>query len=194
MRILLFTLLFTSSLFSQKTQIPNDQNLNVAYFASGCFWCVEAIYESVPGVNEAISGYAGSDVKNPTYKTIHKTGHAETVAVYYDSTKITYSELIDVYYMSQDPTTYGQSPDFGKNYRSIIFYSNATEQKIAQDKFNFVNKILNGKAVTEIKMIDHFYPAEDYHQNYEKKHPDNSYIKSVSIPRLNRFKTKYFKK
>ncbi|GGF68369.1 peptide-methionine (S)-S-oxide reductase MsrA [Wenyingzhuangia marina] len=194
MRILLLTLLISSSLFSQTTKLPTDKNLKVAYFASGCFWCVEAIYESVPGVKEAISGYAGSDVKNPTYKTIHKTGHAETVAVYYNPLEIDYAELINVYYLSQDPTTVGQNPDFGNSYRSIIFYSNEHERKIAQAKFNYVNKLFNGKAVTEIKMIDHFYPAEDYHQNYEKNHPDNSYVKAVSIPRLNRFKDKYFKK
>lgn len=193
MRIFLFTLLISTQLFAQSTNSSNKK-LQTAYFASGCFWCVEAIFESVPGVHEAVSGYAGSSVKNPTYKTIKKTGHAETVAVYYNPSKITYSELIDIYYMSQDPTTYGQAPDFGKNYRSIIFYNNEEEQKIATAKFNYVNKLLNGKAVTEIKQLDHFYPAEDYHQDYEKNHPENSYIQNVSIPRLNRFKAKYFKK
>lgn len=193
MRIFFFTLLITSTFFAQSNKHKNNTNLEIAYFASGCFWCVEAIYESVPGVKEAVSGYAGSNAKNPTYKTIKKTGHAETVAVYYNPSEITYNELINVYYMSQNPTTYGQHPDYGKNYRSIIFYSNDEEQKIATEKFNYVNTILEGKAVTEIKKIDHFYPAEDYHQNYEKKHPENSYIQNVSIPRLNRFKTKYFK-
>lgn len=193
MRIFFFTLLITSTFFAQSHKHKNNTNLEIAYFASGCFWCVEAIYESVPGVKEAVSGYAGSNAKNPTYKTIKKTGHAETVAVYYNPSEITYNELINVYYMSQNPTTYGQHPDYGKNYRSIIFYSNDEEQKIATEKFNYVNKILEGKAVTEIKKIDHFYPAEDYHQDYEKKHPENSYIQNVSIPRLNRFKAKYFK-
>ncbi|MGY5353409.1 peptide-methionine (S)-S-oxide reductase MsrA [Wenyingzhuangia sp. IMCC45467] len=193
MRTLLIALIFSSNIFAQHTTLPTDKNLKVAYFASGCFWCVEAIYESVPGVYEAISGYAGSPVKNPTYKTIKKTGHAETVAVYYNPNKIDFSELVNVFYLSQNPTTYGQNPDFGKNYRSIIFYSNEMEQKIATAKFNYVNNLFNGKAVTEIKEIDHFYPAEDYHQNYEKNHPENSYIQNVSIPRLNRFKAKYFK-
>lgn len=193
MKLFLFSLFISIHLFAQNTTLPSNKNLEVAYFASGCFWCVEAIYESVPGVKEAVSGYAGSDVKNPTYETIKHTGHAETVAVYYDVSKISYADLIDVYYMSQNPTTYGQNPDFGKNYRSIIFYNNKEEQQIATAKFNYVNKILEGKAVTEIKELDHFYPAEDYHQDYEKKHPENSYIQNVSIPRLNRFKAKYFK-
>ncbi|MGY5353196.1 peptide-methionine (S)-S-oxide reductase MsrA [Wenyingzhuangia sp. IMCC45533] len=193
---LLYTLILSISffLFAQTTKLPNDPNLEVAYFASGCFWCVEAIYESVPGVSEAVSGYAGSPLKNPTYRTIKNTGHAETVAVYYNPKKITYSDLVDVYYASQDPTTYGQRPDFGKNYRSIIFYSNLEEQKIAEAKFAAIDKIYNGKAVTAIQKIDQFYPAEDYHQDFEKNNPNNSYIQAVSIPRLNRFKSIYFKK
>lgn len=191
MRFFILTLFVSSFLFAQDSK-TNPKELKVAYFASGCFWCVEAIYESVPGVKEAISGYAGSDSKNPTYNTIRKTGHAETVAVYYDPNTISYADLIDVYYLSQNPTTYGQNPDFGKNYRSIIFYSDADEKKIAQTKFDFVNKILDGKVVTEITELDQFYPAEEYHQDYEKKHPENSYIKNVSIPRLERFKEKYF--
>ncbi|NJB81673.1 peptide-methionine (S)-S-oxide reductase MsrA [Wenyingzhuangia aestuarii] len=192
MRILL-ALLFTTSLFAQTTKAPTDANLKVAYFASGCFWCVEAVYESVPGVVEAISGYAGSPVKNPTYRSIHKTGHAETVAVYYNPAKISYANLVDVYYASQDPTTYGQKPDFGKNYRSIIFYSNAEEEKIATEKFKQIDKEYKGKAVTAIQELDHFYFAEDYHQDYEKNHPNNSYIQAVSKHRLAKFKAKYFK-
>ncbi len=191
---LLWALLLSTSLFSQTTKAPTDPNLKVAYFASGCFWCVEAIYESIPGVVEAISGYAGSTLKNPTYRTISSTGHAETVAVYYHPKKITYTNLVDAYYASQNPTTYGQNPDFGKNYRSIIFYSNAEEQKIAKVKFNAINKTYKGKAVTAIQAIDTFYPAEDYHQDFEKKHPNNSYIRAVSIPRLHKFQAKYFKK
>lgn len=191
MRALLIILFITANLYSQNTKIPTNPDLKVAYFASGCFWCVEAIYESVPGVEEAISGYAGSDVKKPTYRTIKKTGHAETVAVYYNPEKVSYTQLVDVYYLSQNPTTYGQSPDFGKNYRSIIFYNNEEEKKVATAKFNYVNNLLEGKAITEIKQIDHFYPAEDYHQNFEKRNPDHPYIKSVSIPRLNRFTKKF---
>ncbi|MEN8764788.1 MAG: peptide-methionine (S)-S-oxide reductase MsrA [Wenyingzhuangia sp.] len=193
MRIILFILALNMSLYAQNKNGPTASNLKIAYVASGCFWCVEAIYESVPGVTEAISGYAGSDVKNPTYNTIKDTGHAETVAIYYDAHKISFSELIDIYYLSQNPTTYGQHPDFGKNYRSIIFYNNTREKEIATLKFNQINQTLDGKAITEIRALDHFYPAEDYHQNYEKNHPENPYVQQVSIPRLNRFKAKYFK-
>lgn len=192
MRYLLL-LLLTSFIFAQTTPTPKDVNLKVAYFASGCFWCVEAIYESVPGVKDAVSGYAGSTVKNPTYKTIKHTGHAETVAVYYNPKKVSFKDLVNVYYASQNPTTFGQKPDFGNNYRSIIFYNTKEEQNIAWDKFKEINKVYNGKAVTNIEPIDHFYPAEDYHQNFEKRNPNHPYIKAVSILRLNKFKRNYFK-
>lgn len=194
MRTFLFSLLIHTTLFAQTTQPPNDPSLKVAYFASGCFWCVEAIYESIPGVVEAISGYAGSPKKDPTYRTIKKTGHAETVAVYYNPKKVSYKTLVDAYYLSQDPTTLGQKPDFGHNYRSIIFYSNKAEQDIAWDAFKVINKKHQGKAVTSIEKIDTFYPAEDYHQNFEKLNPNHPYIKAVSIPRLHRFKKKFFTK
>jgi len=186
--IILF--LFSINIFAQKS----NKNIKTAYFASGCFWCVEAIYEHVPGVVDVISGYAGSLKKNPTYKTIKQTGHAETVAVYYNSKKINYRDLLDVYYASQDPTTFGQNPDYGQNYRSIIFYNNEQEKNWAWDKFKIINKVYNGKAITQIKPIDQFYPAEDYHQDFEKRNPQHPYIQAISIPRLNRFKSKYFKK
>jgi len=163
----------------------------VAYFASGCFWCVEAIYESVNGVSEAVSGYSGGHTKNPTYKSTGsgKTGHAEAVAVYYDPKIVSYETLVTVYFGSQDPTTFGQNPDFGSAYRSLIFYQNETEKKIAEAAFKELNKnIYNGKMVTEIVAFKKFYKAEEYHQNFEKLHPNQSYVKAVSIPRLNRFK------
>lgn len=188
----LFFICITFQLFAQQKVNTNDKNTKVAYFASGCFWCVEAIYESVPGVVEAVSGYAGAHAKNPTYSTIKKTGHAETVAVYYNPKKVSYQDLLEVYYSSQNPTTYGQKPDFGHNYRSIIFYNNTQEKNWAWDKFKEINKIYKGKAVTSIEAINTFYPAEKYHQNFEKRHPNHPYIMGVSIPRLNRFKAQYF--
>lgn len=168
--------------------------LEVAYFASGCFWCVEAIYESVNGVEEAVSGYAGGHTKNPTYKSTGtgKTGHAETVAVYYNPDIVTFSQLVEVYYGSQNPTTFGQHPDYGSPYRSIIFFQNKEEEQIAKQWFNVLNeKVYEGKMITEIKKIDVFYKAEDYHQDFEKRNPEQSYVQAVSIPRLNRFKKKF---
>lgn len=165
-----------------------------AYFASGCFWCVEAIYESVKGVEEAISGYAGGHTKNPTYEESNtgKTGHAEAVEVLYDSTIISFDKLVDVYFGSQDPTQVnGQGPDRGSQYRSIIFYQNGTEKKIIEEKKKALAQRLNAEIAAEIMPFEKFWIAEKYHQNYERLHPESSYIRNVSIPRLNRFKQKF---
>lgn len=164
-----------------------------AYFASGCFWCVEAVYESLKGVDEAISGYAGGTKPNPTYEEVgrHTTGHAETVMVIYDPAVISYETLVKVFYGSQDPTTYGQNPDFGESYRSIIFYQNENEKAIAEKMKAEVQKQYKKPVVTEITKFEKFWPAEAYHQNYEKLHPNQPYVRSVSIPRLNRFKAKF---
>lgn len=167
----------------------------VAYFASGCFWCVEAIFESVEGVSEAVSGYAGGQTDNPTYRSIGsgRTGHAETVAVYYNPKKVSFKTLVDVFFGSHDPTTKnGQHPDYGTQYRSIAFYSTAKEKQIIEAAISKLNKdVYNGKIVTEVTKHTRFYEAEAYHQNYEKRNPYNSYVRNVSIPRLNRFKKKF---
>ncbi len=167
------------------------QNYDTAYFASGCFWCVEAIYECVKGVEEAVSGYAGGSKKNPSYKAVARgnTNHAETVKVYYDPEKVTYKTLVKVYYGSQDPTTVGQDPDFGEQYRSIIFYSNNQEKQIAQNYKDSLSSTGNYEdpIVTEVKKINAFYEASEYHQDYKEKHPNKRYIQQVSNPRQKRF-------
>ena len=164
-----------------------------AYFASGCFWCVEAIFESVSGVEEVVSGYSGGTVSHPTYRQVANkvTGHAETVEVQYDPNKVSFETLVKVFYGSQDPTTYGQSPDFGEPYRSVIFYQNNTEKQIAENFKAEVQKGYSKKVVTEIIPFEKFWPAEDYHQDFEKRNPNQSYVRRVSIPRLNRFKAKF---
>ena len=171
---------------------PNDK---VAYFASGCFWCVEAIFESVEGVSEAISGYAGGHTKNPTYQTIGtgRTGHAESVAVYYDPQIINFKTLVDVFFGSHDPTTKnGQHPDYGTQYRSIAFYNSLEEKEIIEGAINKLNReVYKNKIVTEVKKIDIFYEAESYHQNYEKRNPYDRYVRNISIPRLKRFQKKF---
>ena len=171
------------------------QTTKAAYFASGCFWCVEAIFESVTGVEEAVSGYAGGDTINPTYSKIGtgKTGHAETVAVYYDSEVVSFATLVDVFFGSHDPTTVnGQHPDYGTQYRSIAFYENDNEKEIIENKIAALNKTkYDGKIATEVAKFEKFYKAEDYHQDFEKRNPNQPYVRSVSIPRLNRFKAKF---
>lgn len=175
--------------------LEKGKTTKVAYFASGCFWCVEAIFESVTGVEEAVSGYAGGDTINPTYSKIGtgKTGHAETVAVYYDSEVVSFATLVDVFFGSHDPTTVnGQHPDYGTQYRSIAFYANDNEKEIIKNKISTLNKTkYDGKIATEVLKFEKFYKAEEYHQDFEKRNPNQPYVRSVSIPRLNRFKAKF---
>ena len=174
---------------------PEKENLSKAYFASGCFWCTEPIFESVKGVKESISGYSGGHTKNPTYEQINtgKTGHAETVEVYYDSSIVSFKTLVDVYFASQNVTQInGQGPDMGSQYRSIIFYQNETEKAIIDEKIAILNKkIYPEKVAAEVKKFEKFWPGEDYHQDYEKLHPNQGYIKAISIPRLNKFKVNF---
>ncbi|WP_339635059.1 peptide-methionine (S)-S-oxide reductase MsrA [Bizionia echini] len=164
-----------------------------AYFASGCFWCVEAVYESVKGVEESISGYAGGHTKNPTYESSNtgRTGHAEAVEVIYNPEIVSFETLVDVYFASQNPTQVnGQGPDTGSQYRSIIFYQNQEQKNIIMEKKNALEKELGKPVAAEVYPFQKFWIAEDYHQDYERLHPDNPYIQNVSIPRLNRFKSK----
>lgn len=174
--------------------VPMEDGKARAYFASGCFWCVEAIYESVKGVEEVISGYSGGFTENPTYEASNtgKTGHAEAVEVIYNPNVVNFSTLVDVYFGSQDPTQVnGQGPDRGSQYRSIIFYQNDEQKKIIEAKKEALAKTLDAKIAAEIYPFQKFWKAEDYHQNYERLHPNQGYIRNVSIPRLNRFKAKF---
>ena len=184
-----------AEVLAQKEQTPvqteTENGLKKAYFASGCFWCVEAIYESVKGVKEAISGYSGGKMQNPTYE--NHGDHAEAVEVIYDPEIISFNQLVDVYFGSQNVTQInGQGPDHGTSYRSIIFYQNKEEKKIIDEKIVALNKQLDGdKVAAQVLPFQKFWDAENYHQNYERNHPENPYIQNVSIPRLNRFKQKF---
>lgn len=175
--------------------LREDNSLARAYFASGCFWCVEAIYESVKGVKESISGYAGGHSKNPSYEDSNtgRTGHAEAVEIYYDPEVVSFATLVDVYFGSQNITqANGQGPDIGSQYRSIVFYQNEEEKKIIEDKVVELNaELAPNKVAAEVMAFEKFWIGEDYHQNYERLHPNQGYIRGVSIPRLNRFKAKF---
>ena len=167
-----------------------------AYFASGCFWCVESIYESVLGVEEVYSGYAGGETENPSYEKIltGKTGHAEAVEVIYNPKIISFENLVQIFFGTHDPTTLNrQGPDKGSQYRSIAFYQNENEKKIIESYIDYLirNKSFKNKIVTEVKALKKFFRAEEYHQNFENKNPYNPYIINVSIPRLKKFKKKY---
>ena len=164
-----------------------------AYFASGCFWCVETIYESLEGVKEVYSGYAGGSTINPNYYQVMtgKTGHAESIEIIYDESLIKFEMLLKVFFDSHDPTTMNrQGPDYGTQYRSIAFYSDEKEKEKINNYINLLssNSIFGKNIVTEVKKIEEFYYAEDYHQDFEKKNPNNPYVQNVSIPRFEEFK------
>jgi len=168
-------------------EIPQENGLSKAYFASGCFWCAEAIYESLKGVNEAISGYSGGHTKNPTYNSSNtgRTGHAEAIEVIYNPKIVSFEDLVEVYFSTQDPTQFnGQGPDSGSQYRSIIFFQNNEQKTIAENKKEEWSKKLNNKIAAEIVPFQKFWIAEDYHQDFEKRNPNNSYIRNVSRKRL----------
>lgn len=181
---------------TQQTVELQNPNLKAAYFASGCFWCVEAVFQSVKGVKDAVSGYAGGESKNPTYEQVSSgnSKHAEAVKVIYDPLQIDYETLLKVFFGSHDPTTlHRQGPDRGPQYRSIAFYQTDAEKKMIENYISTLekNKSFSAPIVTEIKKFDVFWEAEEYHQEYESLHPENPYVQSVSIPRLNRFKAKF---
>ncbi len=199
-KYILIALLMVLSL-ACNSNTPQEKDLSKysrAYFASGCFWCVEAIFESVKGVEEVYSGYSGGSKKNPTYEAVSagKTRHAEAVEVYYDPNVVSYKTLVKVFFGSHDPTTPNrQGPDYGPQYRSMVFYQNETEKKQVEDHIQeLYDSGMFGtelKIVTEIVPFKVFYKAEDYHQDYERRNPYNPYVMKVSIPRLNRFKKKF---
>ena len=175
-------------------EIPIQNGLARAYFASGCFWCVEAVYESVKGVEEVINGYSGGHTNNPTYEASNtgKTGHAEAVEVIYNPDLVSFPTLVDVYFGSQNPTQVnGQGPDRGSQYRSIIFYQNDEQKQIILKKKEELAKKLNANIAAEVYPFQKFWVAENYHQNYEKLHPNNPYVRNVSIPRLKKFQAKH---
>lgn len=174
------------------TEEIQNSELKTAYFASGCFWCVEAIFESVKGVDEVVSGYAGGSEKNPTYNQVAagRTSHAEAVKVFYDPNKVSFLQLLDVYYGSHDPTALNyQGPDYGSQYRSIAFYQNETEKSLIDQYIKALEAsgVYKKPIVTEVLPFTIFYEAEEYHQDFERKNPNNRYILNVSVPRLKRF-------
>ncbi len=176
-------------------EVPSENGLEKAYFASGCFWCVEAIYESVKGVKESISGYSGGHTENPTYESSNtgRTGHAEAVEIIYDPSIVSFKQLVDVYFGSQNITQVnGQGPDHGSQYRSIIFYQNDAQKKIIDAKIAALEKELGeGKVAAQVLPFQKFWVAEAYHQNFERNNPNHGYIQNVSVPRLKRFQKKF---
>src|SRR5512135_1347838 len=160
---------------AKQEMVKEETNLKVATFAGGCFWCTEADFEKAPGVVKVISGYAGGQKKNPTYEEVSAgtTGHVEAVQVYYDPAKVTYEKLLDYFWRHVDPTdSGGQFVDRGPQYRSVIFYHDENQKRLAEKSKEALARSgrFSKPIVTEILKFTNFYPAEEYHQDYYKKH------------------------
>lgn len=180
-----------TKIFEGSKQKPSG-NEAVATFAEGCFWHTEIVFQSLEGVRDAVSGYAGGDNDNPDYENIGH--HAESVNIYYDPTKISFQTLVKAFFASHDPTQLNrQGNDEGSQYRSIAFYRTDEEKKIIEAEIKRVidSKKYSGKVVTEIKPFTKFYTAEDYHQEYILHHPDNPYVRNVSIRDFEEFKRNF---
>lgn len=165
-----------------------------ALLGGGCFWCIEAVYNRVNGVKSAISGYAGGLRKNPSYEQVctGASGHAEVIEITYDSQIISYGEILDIFWALHDPTTLNaQGADRGTQYRSVIYYYNETQKKIAQESIQTAQENWGDPIVTELSIAPEFYPAEDYHQNYYNEHPTQGYCYAVIAPKIDKFMTKF---
>jgi len=156
----------------------------------GCFWCVDAVYQTVPGILRVTSGYAGGNVANPTYEQVctGRTGHAEVVQVEFDPAKISYRQVIDLFWQAHDPTTPNrQGADVGPQYRSIILYENEAEKTAAESSKLEAQAHFKDPIVTEIVPLKTFYPAEKYHQDFYNKNPSYPYSEAVIRPKLEKF-------
>ncbi|MGM0365207.1 MAG: peptide-methionine (S)-S-oxide reductase MsrA [Actinomycetota bacterium] len=167
-----------------------------AVIGGGCFWCLEAIFEQLKGVKEVVSGYAGGSVENPTYSQVcsGNTGHAEVIRVTYDPKIIGYRKLLEVFFYIHDPTTLNrQGNDVGEQYRSIILFNGLQQEEIAKELISKLEEqnVYEDKIVTELKPLETFYMAEDYHQDYYEKNPSQGYCQVVISPKLGKFQEKF---
>ena len=176
-----------------------QSNQAMATLAGGCFWCLEAVYQQLRGVKKVVSGYSGGSLANPSYKLVctGTTGHAEAVQITYDPQELSYREILEVFFTIHDPTTLNrQGADVGTQYRSAIFYYNSEQKEIAQQVMNEITtqRIYDHPLVTELKPLDVFYPAEDYHQNYYQDNSYQPYCQFVISPKVAKFRKKYAEK
>ena len=181
---------------SKTEKKDQSQNREVATFGAGCFWCVEALFQTIEGVESVVSGYSGGDVVNPTYEEVCSgaTGHAEVCQVTYDPSKVTYGELLKVFWQVHDPTTLNrQGADVGTQYRSVIFYHTEEQKRLAEASRKGLDESGTWKnpVVTEISPCKNFYPAEGYHQDYFKQNADKPYSAFVIKPKMQKFKTAF---
>lgn len=168
----------------------------VATFGGGCFWCLDAVYRELRGVERVVSGYSGGRRPNPTYEQVCSgaTGHAEVVQVTYDPAEVSYRDLLNVFFTVHDPTTLNrQGADAGTQYRSVIFYHDDEQKRIAEEVLKNVEaqKVWNDPLVTQVVPLEAFYPAEAYHQDYYRDHPDQAYCRVVIEPKVAKFRKQF---
>ncbi len=171
--------------------------MEITTLGSGCFWCTEAVFQQLKGVESVVSGYSGGHVENPSYEQVvtGRTGHAEVCQIQFDPEQISYEDILEVFFGTHDPTTLNrQGNDIGTQYRSVIFYHSEEQRKTAEQAKKDIDESGTWKnpIVTEIVPYEKFYPAEDYHQNYYKNNPTQGYCRMVIAPKLNKFE-KVFK-
>ena len=189
-------LLALSLIFNLQNNDMND-NQNEIVLGGGCFWCVEAVFEGIKGVENITSGYSGGKIKNPSYKEVSRslTNHAEVCKITYNKEIISLENILEIFFLSHDPTTLNrQGNDIGKHYRSIVFHSNQEEEKIILEYIKKINSsIFDNKIVTEVKKFEAFYLAEEYHQDYFKLNEDQPYCKFVISPKVTKARKQLFK-
>jgi peptide-methionine (S)-S-oxide reductase len=199
-RVGIFLFLAVTAGFSQKQNTSAGMNdLQIATFGAGCFWCTEAVFLNVKGVSKVVSGYSNGKVKNPTYREVctGQTGHAEVTQITFDPSEVSFEEMLEVFWNTHDPTTLNrQGADEGTQYRSAVFYHNEEQKKIAEayKKQLEDSHVFKDPIVTEIAPLASFYPAEDYHQNYYALNPNQGYCQYVIRPKVEKFKKQFASK
>ena len=189
-------LLVLSLIFNLQNNNMSDNQKEIV-LGGGCFWCVEAVFDGIKGVEDIISGYSGGKIKNPSYKEVSRslTNHAEVCKITYNKEMISLENILEIFFLSHDPTTLNrQGNDIGKHYRSIIFFSNKEEQKNILEYIRKIDSTLfDNKIVTEVAKFEAFYLAEEYHQDYFKLNEDQPYCKFVISPKVNKARKQLFK-
>lgn len=192
MKSLIFALLLSCSM-TLSAGGGSNVHLEKATFGAGCFWCVEAVFERLDGVQSVVAGYAGGTKANPSYEEVctGKTGHAEVAQITYDPAKVSYEKLLELFWKAHDPTTLNrQGADVGTQYRSVIFYYDEQQRLAAEKSKAEAAKHFADPIVTEIKPLDKFYEAENYHQDYFRNHPEAPYCRFVIKPKLEKLQSK----
>lgn len=173
--------------------MSKEQSKELATLAGGCFWCLEAVYKELRGVERVVSGYAGGHVERPSYREVCEgtTGHAEVVQITFDPSLVSYKELLEVFFTIHDPTTLNrQGADVGTQYRSAVFYHTPEQRETAERTIAEMEaaRVWDSTIVTEVAPLDRFYPAEDYHQDYFEKNPSQPYCRAVVAPKVSKFR------